>query len=117
MISMVLEVRDRATFIPVLVTVLTPGIGALTPTGLAETYLIQRCGYGLDNPSVMMTRLNGGSMATTDLYQWGNRTMEHAHLWVCQHWRLLKSGDVVDVEYILGETKTPKVSERVTAPL
>jgi hypothetical protein len=34
------------------------------------------------------------------------------HHWLLDHWGEIKSGDVVDVEFILGETATLKVSER-----
>jgi len=43
------------------------------------------------------------------------RTMLEAHRHVAAHWNELQSGDVVDVEFILGETAAPKVSERVDA--
>lgn len=40
-----------------------------------------------------------------------------AHLYVRDHWAELRDGDVVDVQFILGETAAPKKSERETAPL
>jgi hypothetical protein len=38
--------------------------------------------------------------------------MPLAHQHIEQNWDLLNDGDVVDVEYILGETSEPKRSER-----
>lgn len=38
--------------------------------------------------------------------------MHTAHEWITKHFHTLKNGDVVDVEFILGETKVPKRSER-----
>jgi uncharacterized GH25 family protein len=40
-----------------------------------------------------------------------------AHNYIIKHWHDLHDGDVVDVEWILGETKQKKISERVTEPL
>jgi hypothetical protein len=39
--------------------------------------------------------------------------MGNAHHWIIEHWDELKDSDVVDVEFILGETQQPKVSEAV----
>jgi len=38
--------------------------------------------------------------------------MRAAHVYIEQSWALLKDGDVVDVEFILGETIKQKISER-----
>ena len=43
--------------------------------------------------------------------------MPVAHNYIIEHWHELKDGDVVDVQFILGETKAPKVSERRSAPV
>jgi hypothetical protein len=45
--------------------------------------------------------------------QGGARTKRVAHNYIAEHRDDLADGDVVDVEYILGETMTRKVSERV----
>jgi hypothetical protein len=42
--------------------------------------------------------------------------MRVAHDHIMRHWSTLKDGDVVDVEYILGEAATPKTSEREDWP-
>ena len=39
--------------------------------------------------------------------------MIEAHRHIQYSWDELESGDVVDVEYILGESKFKKVSERI----
>ena len=44
-----------------------------------------------------------------------DRTYHVAHLYVQQHWDEITSGDVVDVEFVLGETDAPKESEIVEA--
>lgn len=62
-------------------------------------------------PYVMLWRLEGGP-AEYDPYAWSNRTMATAHQHIVDFWQRLESGDVVDVQYILGETKEAKKSER-----
>jgi hypothetical protein len=106
MIAKLFEVRDRATFLPVIATSMT------SPANEAEFYLLRRAGYGVQ-PLILLTRLDAdGRPANYDPYAWGDRTMRVAHQHIQDHWLTLESGDVVDVEYILGERDAPKVSER-----
>jgi len=104
-----LEVRDEGTFIPVLCVDMNPNDTD------AQRYLLRRCGYPCDDrPNVIMTRLDGNGQATNDPYAWkgGSRTFPIAHDWIIDHWSELKDGDVVDVQFIQGETTAKKVSER-----
>lgn len=126
MITKLLELRDRNTFIPVLCVDMNPGDpGHLTPPWAdryeARRYLLRRCGYPCDGkPNIVMTKaMANGTPATNDPYGWagGSRTYQVAHAWIIEHWHELKDGDVVDVEFILGETAQRKLSERATAPL
>jgi hypothetical protein len=49
-----------------------------------------------------------------DPYDWvGDRTKPHAHQFIMEHWQELRDGDVIDVQFILGETDSPKVSEQL----
>lgn len=105
-----LELRDSGTFIPILCV-------NMNPTKPAERYLLRRCGYPCDGqPNIIVTRLEGCGQATNDPYAWKNnsRTFPVAHNWIIENWDHLSDGDVVDVEFILGETTHPKVSERFT---
>ena len=43
--------------------------------------------------------------------------MTAAHEWLLKNFDEVDDGAVLDVEFILGETKEPKVSERGEAPL
>ena len=84
---------------------------------LGYWFLHFRSGYPEDGSSIMLICLEDGR-ATSDPYEWpargmGQRTMGTAHNWIIDHWDELKDGNVVDVQFILGETKTPKVSERL----
>jgi hypothetical protein len=108
--SKVLEIRDEGTFIGALAIRML----GTTPT---QTYYLRRCGYPADGSSIMLMVLHDGR-ATNDPYEWpslgkGVRTMSNAHNWIIDHYDKLSDGDVVDVQVILGETKEPKVSERM----
>lgn len=106
----VLEVRDIATFIPIVCV-------KPIPVNEEQKYLLQRDGYVGDASErcviVIKAQCRGVSY---DPYNWpgGSRTMPSAHLYIEQHWDELKDGDVVDVQHILGETPEPKKSERFT---
>lgn len=101
-----LEIRDKATFIPVLAV-------DMNPNNASQRYLLRRCGYPCDGiPNILITKLNGdGSRASNDPYCWGGRTWPTAHNYIIANWQNLRDGDVVDVEFILGETSAPKVGE------
>lgn len=129
------EVRDRATFIPVMAVRLF--VDPITILGTykrrvmdgvrheSELYLLRRAGYGIEHitgdqnlePYVILANLQGGGRAEYDVYGWSNRTMQVAHNTIVQHWDKMCSGMVVDVEFLLNETNEPKVSERLTAPI
>ena len=102
-----LEIRDEATFIPALAV-------DINPDNDAQRYLMRRCGYPCNGePNVIVTRLDGDGQASNDPYSWGGRTWPIAHNYIIEHWDELEDGDVVDVSFILGETTTRKISERV----
>lgn len=101
----VLEVRDRATYIPVIAILME------VPAEGRRRYHMRRHGYSEETPAVMVTPLSGGGHARVDPYQWADRTYQAAHLYIEDNWDKLSDGDVVCVETILGERSTPKVSE------
>lgn len=103
----ILEIRDRGTFIAAL------AIGLIAENDVDRYYLYERCGYAIEPVTVMLTNLNGGDRANNDCYDWNDRrTWKVAHNYIAENWHKLNNGDVVDVEYILGETTTIKTSER-----
>lgn len=95
-----IEIRDRATFIPAM---------AIQVSG-DDGYLMRRAGF--ESPMIYLVAL-ATERACYDPYNWGNRTMANAHNYIVEHWEELLDGDVVDVEFILGETPTAKVSEAI----
>ena len=99
------EVQDSATFIPVIAQMITPPQAI---DDLKSRWLLSRAGFR--EPCIIVSRLAGGQVCY-DPYDWGSRTMLNAHLYIVKHWKELKSGAVVDVQFILGETEAPKSSE------
>lgn len=98
----VLELRDRSTFIPLIAMKM---VSTVTP----EHNLLRAAGYGMHD-CIMIFHASGGE-ARCDPYEWGDRTYKTAHAFIETHWDLINSGDVIDVEHILGETPTVKSSE------
>jgi hypothetical protein len=106
-----LELRDRHTLIPVLAIQLRPG-------NEAERWLLARAGYGKDADAqakyILLCRLVGDECgAHYGPHHWKNRTMVEGHCYIVREWEALASGDVVDVQYALGESASPKRSERL----
>lgn len=118
------EVRDRMTCIPVMATAMLPHAESDSPSAIghaeSERYLLRKLGYTFadvarDPITVFMARLDG-SKASIEPWTWGNdvATLRVAHEYIASHWMLLKSGDVIDCEYIRGETTTIKQPERLS---
>ena len=97
-----IEVRDAGTTMPML---------AIQVSG-ADGWLFRRAGFG-DHPLVIL--INLAQMGCQyDPYSWSTcaRTVPEAHRYITDHWADVQHGDVVDVEFILGERPTKKTSER-----
>jgi hypothetical protein len=107
MIGKALEIRDRGTFIPVVAV-------RLQAKGEGDGYLLRRAGLGEPGShGIALVNLQSGE-GHIDPHHWGNqtRTMPVAHEHIDAHWDELVGGDVVDVEFILGQSAAPKPSER-----
>lgn len=110
MITKFLEIRDNGTMIPVLAI-------ELHADTREERYLLERSGYDEENNNyIVLWQMDGGyGTATSDSFRWGrNRTMSTAHRLIKEFWNELYSGDVVDVEFMLGETTEKKPAERLS---
>lgn len=101
----VLEIRDKATFIPVLATEVSGGASVDDQ----ENWLLRRAGFG--ERMIQLTSFNRNE-SHHDPYEWGDRTYQTAHLYIHDNWNFIEDGQVIDVEYILGETDIPKKTER-----
>lgn len=102
------EVRDEGTFIPCIAI-------RLIPATEKDRYLLSRAGYGQSAEEqgeyMIFGRLQAESEFHHDPFAWGNRTMHEAHYYAKVLFYELKSGAVIDVQYILGETSEPNESE------
>ena len=108
--SKVLEIRDAGTHIPAL------AIRMLAKNGI-QNYYMRRLGFPPDGSCIALVMMNDFD-GNVDPYAWtGARTMGAAHHYIYDHFDELSDGDVVDVEFILGEKPTKKVSERLTVPV
>lgn len=99
------EIRDRATFIP--------GLAILMKSyDMHESYLLQRTGYDHDHPTILLINLSNQQARHSPCdWQPGIRTMPVAHQYIVKNFNTLESGDVIDVEYILGEAEAKKIKE------
>jgi len=101
MITKLLELRDQHTSIQAL---------AIQVSG-QDGYLMRRAGF--QSPMVYLLKL-ATQECRYDPWSWGDRTMHTAHRHIEATFDDLADGAVIDVEFILGETDAPKVSEQIT---
>jgi hypothetical protein len=99
------EVRDRGTTIPAI------GVDCSSAEADGRDYLLlRRAGYGPDR-CILFGPLAGGDF-TYDPYEHKSlRTIPAAHVYVEKEWDNLKSGDIIDVQFIVGETTTKKETD------
>ena len=105
--SKFLEIRDAATRIPVLAMKMQ----GETPI---ETAYFEICGWddmGEDN--VILLKISGIPELIFDpsYFKDIDRTIFNAHTYIQKNFDKLNNGDVVDVQFILGETKIIKTAE------
>lgn len=117
------EVRDRGTCIPVFAFRAQPTkfdeLGDKAHLAgeqiESELFLLSRAGFDIkgNDECVIVGRLIGGE-CQYDPYSWagGIRTMLAAHDYITKNFDTLKSGAVIDVEFITGETTAPRPSDR-----
>ena len=103
------EIRDRGTFIPAIATRIAPEDWN-DDANEKDRYLMRRAGYR--SPLVLLGRIDGGIVPHYDIHEWNDRTYHVAHGFIEKSWDALESGAVVDVQFILGETDAPKISEQ-----
>lgn len=107
-----LEIRDAATFIPVMAVEIDRDIMHQADQG---QYLLARAGFGKNCRYILYTPLVGSQPYKTTYDQYSHepsRTHLVAHEYIIREWDNIETGDVIDVEYILGLRDEPKTSER-----
>lgn len=104
MIKKYFEVRDAGTCIVVLAM-------KTTPSNNTEKLFLERGGW--DTNTVILMNLTGLAKATYDPFDWqaeGSRTLFEAHFYIQKNFDILKDFDIIDIQYILGETDSKKLS-------
>lgn len=109
-----IEIRDEGTFIAALAV-------DVEAVNEAERYLLSRTGFTPHQHAprfvLLSSNLSSHPMDMTyDVADWGvygQRTYQTVHKWLKDTaWDEIEPGQVVDVQYILGETSAPKRPER-----
>jgi hypothetical protein len=110
--AIIIEIRDRGTFIPALAV-------RLGSHEEQERWLLAMVGYGRtyedQSKQIILCEINtGAGRCSSDSYDWpaNPRTYRVAHEYLNKHFDELAPGAVVDVEFILKETATPKTTDR-----
>jgi hypothetical protein len=94
------EIRDKGTFVPAL---------AISIEG-SDGYLARRAGF---SHRCIQLVLPVSDKTHYDPYDWSDRTFSVAHNYIIEKWDELEHRDVIDVEYILGESLEKKLSEEI----
>lgn len=102
MLTKLLEIRDEGTCIPAMAT---EAVGE----NVQQEAVLRRAGYG-EGRCIILQHLHKGS-STYNAYDWPSRTYRQAHLYIIEHWDELVDGDVIDVQFVIGETTVKKTSE------
>lgn len=103
MTTKLFELRDKNTFIPILCI-------DCTSKDQYEIWLLRRAGFG-ETRCIQLVSFSRKE-SHYDPYEWGDRTYAVAHDYITKNWDTLDYGQVICVEYILGERDSPKKSER-----
>jgi len=97
------QVRDSGTNISVLCIEVD-----LSVTSTFEYQILRRAGYGDQKLIIYVPLVDNSNTSTYDPHSHHNRTRILSHKYIIEKWNDLKSGSVIDVEYILGETSEEK---------
>lgn len=98
------EVRDSMTFVPAV------AIDLGSAEGDRAKKLMRRAGFSAGGYGIFLIHANEG-IGHLEYQDWRTRTMREAHAYIEREWMNLADGQVIDVQFILGETDRPKESE------
>lgn len=75
----------------------------------SEDFILRYAGWGFSQVGIYLTTLHEPkTQYNSSKWNDGGRTMRATHDYIKKNWGRLKSGDVVDVEYISGDSREPK---------
>lgn len=100
--SKFLEIRDRATTIPVIATI------TYSDDENEQKYFDHA---GFDEDTIILTILSPNTQSECNSYNWDNRRITTAHQYIEEHFYELNNFDVIDIEFILGESENKKKPE------
>lgn len=104
----VFEVRDRMTMIPVLAI-------KLESENIHQQKLLHHAGYSPFETYYLVLHVVSFEFQF-DSHAWNDRTLGHAHHYIKKHFDEMVDGEVIDIEFILGETSERKVSDLKYSP-
>jgi hypothetical protein len=108
-----LEVRDAGTTIPIIAFSIAETLNTDSEQMIKREKYYNHTGYNVDSGSVFVIKLVEPSIEF-DSYNWNEgRTMIKAHQYIEKHYNELNEFDVIDVQYIMGETKQKKNPELI----
>lgn len=98
------EIRDRATCIPAFAI-------KMIASDEKELFLFKHCGYrSINDACILLVSIEAPWHSARHWDEWQNRsgrTMPIAHKWIEENFDTIKTGDVIDVEFILNEVENP----------
>lgn len=97
------EIRDEATCIPVLCTL-------MESTSPVDKSFLRRSGYGPGQLLVLYFDLNT-NRGGYDSHDHKSKTHRIAHTYIQENWDRLSNGDVIDVGFITGNSTSIKEPE------
>jgi len=97
-----IEIRDRGTTI-VAIAMFVKG------KTRHENLMLERLGFW-ETDYILLLNIDDEKV-TYDRWKWGRPTWEAAHVYLYENWDKIQPGGLIDLEYIRGESKTPKETE------
>jgi hypothetical protein len=101
------EVRDSMTFIPVYAVRFEQ-----EGDGSDEEYLLRAGGWGRLGTATYLTTISEARTGYNPHAFGSARTLGRAQAYIEHRWDSLRSGEVIDIEFLENETSEPKESER-----
>ena len=98
------EVVDIATCIPCLLLK-----GKPDNMDNRQSWIWERGGWG-DTEGIYLMPIQTPELTKYDPYDYKDRTFKTVLLHAQQNWNTINDGDVIDVEFVLGEKSAPKES-------
>jgi hypothetical protein len=129
-----IEVRDAATCIVMAAIKMEPfkdnalnkypilwrdKSGTVSTMHARETWMLSHAGYGFENPLILFFRIDQPSKWKWSSMDWDpnlDRTFAVTHRYLEDHWDEVKHGDVIDAQFILGETAVQKRTDQFWFP-